>query len=112
MPIPTLADLIQTLQVAAKWTPDCQGKQDYDGEFIAISCRYYPPSYNPVCNEPSCNVTIGIRLPDTDVVPLAKTELYRPTESELKAAVEQWVSNETKRMLTALMHAGYDTIKG
>jgi hypothetical protein len=28
--------------VPAHWTPDCSGKQDYDGEILSISTRYWP----------------------------------------------------------------------
>lgn len=30
------------MKIDAKWTPDCQGKKDYDGQILSISTRYWP----------------------------------------------------------------------
>ena len=30
------------LSLAAEWTLDCQGKQDYDAEIVSLSTRYWP----------------------------------------------------------------------
>jgi hypothetical protein len=30
------------MKLAAKWTNDCGGKKDYDGDILSVSTRYWP----------------------------------------------------------------------
>ena len=95
-------------QPTAKWTPDCNGKQDYDGRLLSISTRYWP-AWKSSDNRPSANAAIhvdhGIPHPEeefADYSVLAEAEFSADTETEVKAQVEEWVRRECREVLDRL----------
>jgi hypothetical protein len=112
----------------AVWTQDCQGKQDFDGPLFSISSRYYPgPSGGgfmsvsnsgiggakietiPYDSQPSAVSTIHLRLGPVenhdgggDYYVWKRAEFTAPTEAEVKAQVEAWVTERMAEIVTAL----------
>ena len=100
----------EAITPCAKWTPDCQGKQDYDGRLISISTRYWPSGGGFHINDvqgfrlstdsrikPSAHTSIHLNFgePDEygygDYRVLAEKEFTADTEAEVKVQVEAWV---------------------
>lgn len=102
---PTLSDLHTSYEPEIKWTNDCQGKKDYDGEFISVSTRYYPGTYqaNRLC---SASSQIGIPVEGLLTV-LAHKEFEAKTEQEVKLLVESWVRMQTREIIFNLYLCGY-----
>jgi hypothetical protein len=92
-----------------KWTPDCQGKWDYDGDLVRVSTRYWPrggsahiyqggqfvsDQHSPERQhiKPSANSTIYVGEDFDDV--WREKDFTGETEAEVKAAVEQWVAEQ------------------
>lgn len=97
---------IESFKPAAAWTDDCQGKKDYDGRLIDISCRYYPPSKN-VNGKHSCFVGLLLRHTDNDrFLDLNHAELWGDDEATLKRDVELWIETRSKEILRAILVAG------
>lgn len=103
------------LTPCAKWSPDCQGKWDYDGSLISISCRYWPAgggfhvlnadagTFEEIADpsiKPSAVATITLNHGEPgeygfgDYSELAKQEFNGDTEAEVKAKVEAWVADK------------------
>jgi hypothetical protein len=59
------------LKVPAKWTDDCQGKKDYDGDIVSISTRYWPEGGGFSVLHPDRTWTNGL----PGIKPSAKSEL-------------------------------------
>jgi len=115
---------IESLEPCAAWTPDCQGKQDYDGRVISISTRYWPgPSGGgsmvfdtatgafstvPYGARPSAKAAIVLNHgePDQygygDSVELASQDFEAETEGEVKRLVEEWVREKVRAIAAAL----------
>jgi len=113
-----------TVRVPAKWTPDCQGKWDFDGSLVTLSTRYWPrgggfhvmgpqtggdfvPSSDIMPDvKPSAHATIYLGdVADEyydDKVKLAEIEVEADTEAEVKARVEEWVAEQYERIGIAL----------
>lgn len=103
----------------AKWTDDCSGKKDFDGELLSLSTRYWPrgggyfimrsPGAEFEGNEtrpeikPSAKASILLRG-DSNIT-LASQEFEAETEDEVKALVEAWAQKEWKRLVGVLMDA-------
>jgi hypothetical protein len=124
-----MKDNVLNMKPAARWTPDCQGKWDYDGRLVSISTRYWPAGggfhiYDPKQAErglhpsiedfpeikPSAHVAIHINCgePDEtghneDYAHLAEQEFEADTEGEVKAAVEQWVAEQYTRIVKCVL---------
>ena len=82
------------------WSPDCQGKQDYDCEFMSLSCRYYPGNYRTDGKSSAvANIYFGDRV-------LHRTEFYGDTEAEVKSRVEAWARNAIAQISFAINSAG------
>lgn len=95
-------------EVEIEWTPDCSGKQDFDGNVLTVSTRYWPrggSSYvikveggkvvsetdrtDPVRQAripPSAHSTILFGNSE-----LADQRFEAETEEEIKQQVEEWV---------------------
>lgn len=86
-----------------EWTPDCQGKWDYDGPLVRVSSRYWPRgggfsvlrNGEFVTNEnqdirPSAHSTIVIGADEV----WAEHEFEGDTEAQVKAEVERWVAEQ------------------
>lgn len=122
---PSFADV---LTPCAQWTPDCQGKWDYDGRLIDISTRYWPrgggfSEYNPATGRwienqdrpdlrPAATASILLRHGEPgergygDYITLAEQEFSGETEAEVKAEVERWVATQF-RAIAALVATHY-----
>lgn len=116
------------LRPRAAWTPDCQGKQDFDGPIISVSTRYWPgpggggpmvvetrPGRTPKITEgtygdsPSATSAIILRLGPKeehdgggDYMIWREQDFRAPTEAEVKALVEDWVHEMMVDIMTAL----------
>ncbi len=114
------------IKPAAIWTPDCQGKWDYDGRLVSISTRYWPRGggfhisdgkgdFRPSVEahpevRPSATAAIDINCgePDenghnSDYAHLAEQEFEADTEEEVKAQVEAWVEDQYQRIVKCLL---------
>lgn len=96
-----------------KWTNDCQGKKDYDGPLVLISCRYWPrgggfhildvggfrESTDPSI-KPSASAAIHLEHGEQDdngfgdYEELARAEFDGETQEEVQRQVEQWVKGK------------------
>jgi hypothetical protein len=119
-----------TANIPAKWTPDCQGKWDFDGSLVTLSTRYWPrgggftlmrrngaqvtvenndarPEIRPHAH---ATIYLGNTANDfyDDAVELADREFEGDTEAEVKAQVERWAGEMFKLigqvLTTALQH--------
>lgn len=116
--------MTQDFEPCAAWTPDCQGKWDYDGRLLSISTRYYPgpegggamtfdtatSAFGTLPYGPRPHAHAAIHLnhgePDRygygDYLVLREAEFDADTEAEVKALVEAWVTaqvNDIARLL-------------
>ena len=112
------------MSIAARWTPDCQGKQDFDGPIIVVSTRYWPqgggyleferhtrhwrenedrPEILPSAH---CAIIIRDREEDHDLT-IAEAEFEAKTEEEVKRRVESWANEKRNRIIRAL-EKGWD----
>lgn len=101
----------------AKWTPDCQGKWDYDGPLISISCRYWPRGGGfwvfgggqlpEILPSAVASIHLNHGTPDenddSDYSELAKQEFEADTEAEVKAQVEAWVAEKVQQVYAAVL---------
>lgn len=97
------------LRPAVYWTPHNRGMQDYDGNLLSISCRFYPNGYYYhamiegqvqevfVEHPPLAVCRLLLRFTNTegeqpyeDALSLAERHFQAPTEAEVKAQVEAW----------------------
>lgn len=102
-----------------EWTPDCQGKWDYDCELVALSCRYWPSGGgfhtfdtrsgkwegNDARPEilPSANASILMGdLANGPYETLVEADFEGKTESEVKAKVEAWAAEMMARVASAV----------
>lgn len=89
------------LLLAAKWTHDCQGKMDYDGNILSISTRYWPGSYqaNGYVSAKSALVLWGA---DGEDVELSVREFEAEDFATLAPRVEEWAQGQMDRAVRAL----------
>lgn len=97
------------MKPAAKWTPDCQGKQDFDGPLLSISTRFYPGPggggamlYDsrtgvtktvPYGPEPSAVASILFEYGEEGDYHVWRQQKFSAlTEDQVKAEVEGWVA--------------------
>jgi hypothetical protein len=92
-----------------KWTLDCQGKQDFDGEIVSLSTRYWPRGGGFTVLEagpwrweenkdrpeikPSANASIMLLGKE-----LVSQDFEAETEAEVKQLVEAWARTEIERI--------------
>lgn len=78
------------LEASGGWTPDCQGKQDYDPEFLKGCSRVYPDgSY-------ACSIYIG----ETEIV---STDILKADSVEAaKSGCERWMEEKGKIIRAAV----------
>lgn len=99
----------------AMWTPDCQGKQDFDGPIISVSTRYYPgpggggfmqmdisngssvTTTQPYGPQPTAHAAIHLRVGPREehdgggnYLIWKQKEFAAETEAGVKAQVEAW----------------------
>lgn len=95
----------------AKWTDDCQGKKDFDGDILSISTRYWPRgggigfltqkndhieiSHNENQNiKPSAKSSLVLWISEDKSIDLISQEFEADTEQEVKEAVEKWARQQ------------------
>jgi hypothetical protein len=124
---------MRALTTTARWTPDCQGKWDYDGRYLVVSCRYWPqgggfhtfsqatgfrPSIetNPDV-KPSAVAAIHLEHGEADenghnadYLVIVEKHFSADTEAEVKALVEIWVQEQLST-INGLVFAHYGTPK-
>lgn len=112
----------------ARWTNDCQGKQDYDGEIITVSTRYWPGpdggggsllvengptgfsmSTVPYGDKPKAHSSILLNLGPAEEhdgggrhLVWADRKFTGGTEAEVKAKVERWASKQMSEIVRRL----------
>lgn len=110
------------LVVPAKWTDDCQGKKDFDGDVISFSTRYWPRGGgfhisrngswegNETRPEirPSAHVAILLHHGEDDdggrdYITLCEDEFEGDTFEEVKAKVEEWCRIEYRALVATML---------
>jgi len=102
-----------------EWTPDCQGKWDYDCDLVFLSCRYWPqvggfhvldtskgtwegnearPDIRPSA---SASILIGDPV-SGPYETMTSAEFDGDTASEVKAKVEAWAKEMISRVDAAI----------
>ena len=97
----------------AEWTPDCQGKWDYDGSIVSISTRYWPAGggfhildergfreSNDPRIKPSAHAAIHLDHGKEDWIVLSEASFESDSEAEVKVQVERWVQAEFERIVS------------
>lgn len=101
-----------------EWTPDCQGKQDFDGELIHLSTRYWPAGGSAHILD-TAKPELGLQpLHDPAIKPHAHAAIYiggnaehklaerdfkADTEAEVKALVETWAQQQFDQIVSNLL---------
>lgn len=100
-----------------RWTDDCQGKKDFDGEIIKVSTRYWPAGGgfhlldsngfqgNESRPEIKPSAKSGIFLNDEDETELASREFEGETEDDVMRQVETWVNEHSSRIMKVVLEA-------
>ncbi|MEY4299492.1 MAG: hypothetical protein RIR25_728 [Verrucomicrobiota bacterium] len=85
----------------AMWTPDCSGKQDFDGPLLSVSTRYWPDR-TAVC-------FIALRLGPVeqhdgggDYLVWRRQDFAGGTETEVKHQVEMWAKAQMAYVVALL----------
>ena len=76
------------MKLECVWTPDCQGKWDYDADLVKLSTRYWPENYSRD-NRPSAKASIMMQEET-----IFEKEFSADTEADVKALVEQWAQQK------------------
>lgn len=88
----------------ARWTSDCQGKQDLDFSIVSCDTRYYP-NYSGLCNiyfmsnfcwnfRPGDGYNDAYVESDLEPIILAQSEiLYGNSEADIKQKVKDWYND-------------------
>jgi hypothetical protein len=108
-------DSIQKLKThPARWTDDCSGKKDVDGEFVTLSVRYWPAGGSHyildgagfrLAKDPSIKPSAHAKLllngaEDSGV--LTSPTFAAETEAEVRHQVEEWADAQWRRLVTAV----------
>lgn len=105
------------MELQAEWTPDCQGKWDFDADLVRLSCRYWPQGGGISIFDTSTgawedndarphippSAMASIYIQDREV---AKAEFDGNTEAEVKAKVEQWARQQFA-VIVGAVHSAY-----
>jgi hypothetical protein len=110
------------IKLAAKWTNDCGGKKDYDGDILSVSTRYWPEDggfwigdekgfrKNDILSKPSAKCSLcfwdgseGTREDTGGAYSnLISADFEGDTFEEVAAKVEAWAQEQTDRAVAAL----------
>ena len=105
------------MKLNIKWTDDCQGKKDYDGEIVAVSTRYWPgymtifDSREPEkglhevpAGKPSaaCSIILSDGLLNGEYENLIHGRFEGDTFEDVAAQVESWAQEQMDRVEKAL----------
>lgn len=97
------------MKVPAKWTDDCQGKKDYDGNIVSVSTRYWPEKdFRPIGGllvKPSAACAININFDEDDYLQLAHKEFEGESFDEIKEKVETWAQEQMDKVVAVLKAA-------
>jgi len=108
------------LRLSAKWTDDCQGKKDYDGEILSVSTRYWPSGggfhildehgfrQNEDGSQPSANSSLLIWHGEKemgDYIELVSKDFKADTFELVAAQVEEWAQQQMDIAVSALRAA-------
>lgn len=99
-----------------EWTNDCQGKQDFDGEILSLSTRYWPQgggfwAFDPATGREESNEDRPEIRPSAKSsilllgAEIASQDFEANTEAEVKAQVESWARGQIERIVR-IMKAG------
>lgn len=109
--------------VVAKWRDDCQGKKDYDGEVVVLSCRYWPGADSEqgtmiVTRDHNGQVVIGTEphgerhhvhasiclvKAGGDFATLTHEHFYGNSFDEVRVATEGWAKGAVARVWRAVI---------
>ena len=103
-----------------EWTPDCCGKQDFDGPLVQVLTRYWPAGGSHMVfdaaepekglrpandgSKPHANCAIYVGYYDESNA-LAEKDFRADTEAEVKVLVEAWVSEQFAKIEKAINEA-------
>jgi len=115
------------MKIDARWTDDCCGKKDYDGEILSISTRYWPagggfleinrgpdgvsvhgPGHRPdIKPRAHSSILLRYRVDDegercVEDLTLVEAEFEADTEDEVKRQVEVWAQEQMDRAVHCL----------
>lgn len=102
------------MNIEIEWTNDCSGKKDYDADLVRLSSRYWPRGggfmaiidgrieENEARPEIKPSAVSSILLGDDE---LASKKFEGETETEVKAKVEAWASEQIARIEAAVRAA-------
>lgn len=122
---------LSTIDVIAKWTPDCQDKQDYDSPIISLSTRYWPRGggFTLIHKEngqvtfqdnderptipPHAHASILLEFRDRNAdnkeqeyySTLTEADFTGETEDEVKRQVEEWSRSQIEFIAEAIISA-------
>ena len=88
-----------------EWTPDCSGKQDYDGQFVFVSTRYWPPYQYSAKHSAKASVLMHNADRRSEPKVLAEQEFSGDSEAEVKRNVELWVDLQLSELESVLLRA-------
>lgn len=111
----------------ARWTDDCAGKKDFDGDVLSISTRYWPagggffiskdggkllPSIEWCPDiKPSATAALMLRLAGGRYIDIVAQDFKADTPEEVFAAVEVWATAQFNRAISALSREFGDIAK-
>jgi hypothetical protein len=108
------ADMGDALQ-DIRWTDDCQGKKDFDGDIVLLSTRYWPrgggysamdSTGNWQHNKDRPHIRPSARSAITVLgVEVAFFEVEADTEGMVKERVEAWARIQIERIRDAVVEA-------
>ena len=94
------------MKLEIKWTDDCQGKKDYDGDIVAVSTRYWPKSYQSNSKvSAKCNIILSDGFPhhNGEIECLVSAVFEGDSFPEVSAQVELWAQNQMDRVSSVLL---------
>jgi len=93
------------MKIKIKWTDDCQGKKDYDGDIVFISSRYYPKDYQSngkVSARSSVELSDGEEWHNGETEELVSNVFEGDSFEEVSLKVEKWSEIQINRIYSAL----------
>jgi hypothetical protein len=107
------------MQLNAKWTNDCQGKKDFDGDIVSISTRYWPRGGGMMILNvdqngahwlppdesirPHAHSSLLVRHDESEPLMLIERHFEGETFEEIALQVEAWAQEQMDRAVAALL---------
>lgn len=107
--------MLKIKDLDAKWTPDCQGKWDFDFSILKVSTRYYSPQYSymryskskgfetGIVDEKRHSISGSIYLGDKEIW---ECELEDKAEVDIKKIYEKIIEEKINKIYGVLIQAG------